>query len=423
MSRINQVKRVLKEFNIDLYEIREVTENNSEQYYVKGLLETIRNIQVVETNVMIYVKNIINGKTYLGNSDFNISKNISKQELKQAISDAVKKASYVHNEAYELTKVDKNKKYFYTPLQEEPMVILQKIAEIFNNETTDNLKFNALECFFKERMVEFVNSNGVHLKKKTFTINVEAIPSYYSKDFKTELYRMFTYDNLDYEKIKKDAKLALLDVDNRGKAVKIENVNKCNVILRSEHIKELLKEFISTFNYNAVYSHSNLKNVGDDVQNNPKQSLNIDLDKRSKADFFDSDGVILNKHPLIKNGKLINYFGPNRFAQYLNVKPSGNLPKIILSKGHKSIETLKKKPYIEIIDLSGIQVEAYSSYVGGEVRLALYYDGKTIKPISGFSFSTNLNETLNTMELSKETDKINNYEGPAFMKLENVDII
>ena len=93
------------------------------------------------------------------------------------------------------------------------------------------------------------------------------------------------------------------------------------------------------------------------------------------------------------------------------------------SKGHKSIETLKKKPYIEIIDLSGIQVEAYSSYVGGEVRLALYYDGKTIKPISGFSFSTNLNETLNTMELSKETGKINNYEGPAFMKLENVDII
>ena len=72
--------------------------------------------------------------------------------------------------------------------------------------------------------------------------------------------------------------------------------------------------------------------------------------------------------------------------------------------------------------MSGIQLDLYAGYIGGEVRLANYFDGTNTYPISGFSFSGNLNECVNTLELSKEVTKINGYEGPKYVLLKQFDI-
>lgn len=423
MSRINTIKKALQIAGIGKYQITEVTEHNYEQYYVKHQLETIRTISDTIDHVVIYVENKVKDKVLLGQADFKVAHPMSKREIVKLIEEAKYQATFVHNQNFELVKNPKKQSYKYKELELTKEEILQKIATIFFNETNDKLRYNSLELFFKDTTVEFVNSNGTNLKKRTFKIEVEAIPSYYSQDFKTELYRMFKYNDVNFEKVQKDAKQALLDVDLRGNAQKIGNIGKCNVILRSEHIYELFDELISTYTYGSVYNHSNLNSVGDDVQANPYEKINLSLDKATKADFFDGDGVILNKAEIIKDGKLVSYYGNNRFAQYLNLKPTGNLPKIILKNGKKSIEVLKKQPYIEIIDLSGIQADVFANYIGGEVRLAKYFDGKNTYPISGFSFSTNIMNAINNTYFSKEKESINNYEGPAFIRMENVDIL
>jgi hypothetical protein len=53
-------------------------------------------------------------------------------------------------------------------------------------------------------------------------------------------------------------------------------------------------------------------------------------------------------------------------------------------KAKQVYERMKKKPHLEIIALSGIQIDMYSHYIGGEVRLAVYFDGKEYHPVSGF---------------------------------------
>lgn len=290
MSRISQIKKALNELEVCAYEITEITENNYEQYYVKGCLETIRKIDVVEDRVTVFKENDFNGKKTLGQADFIIEHKLTGREIKDCIKDALESAQYVHNEPYELKKGEKKQSYSYKPLDETPDVILQKIAQIFFTNSNHYLSFNSLECFFNDRTVELVNSNGVQLKKKYYEIKVEAIPSYYSDEFKTELYRMFVYDQLDYDKITEDAKQAIKDVVARGKAIKLENVNKCNIILRDEVIKDLFGEIIDSFNYASVYMKANLKKVGDNVQDSPKEPLNLFLDRKNKANFFDEEG-------------------------------------------------------------------------------------------------------------------------------------
>jgi len=53
----------------------------------------------------------------------------------------------------------------------------------------------------------------------------------------------------------------------------------------------------------------------------------------------------------------------------------------------------------------------------------VYFDGKQYFPVSGFSFSGNIDQCLTSIKLSKETVKLSSYVGPKVIKLTNMEII
>ena len=79
--------------------------------------------------------------------------------------------------------------------------------------------------------------------------------------------------------------------------------------------------------------------------------------------------------------------------------------------------------YLEIIALSGIQIDVYNDYIGGEIRLAIYHSDNTTYPVSGISFSGSYKKCLNELELSKEVIKISGYNGPKSIKLKSLSIL
>ena len=90
---------------------------------------------------------------------------------------------------------------------------------------------------------------------------------------------------------------------------------------------------------------------------------------------------------------------------------------------HKSLKSITKGRYIEIISLSGIQLDAHADYIGGEVRLGVLHDkGKTL-PLNGFSFSGSFKAALNNLVLSKDTVKINGYQGPKYLRIKDVEVM
>lgn len=422
MIKVNKIIKTLKDKNIDKWLIREINSKSYEQYFVLQKLETVRLVNTKEYNITIYKQFEENGKKLLGNYTFNINHNISNKQLNELIDEAIYGSNFVKNEYYDLVKSDKKRSFKDKNKPSNPFDVIQDIANVFISSSNETCMFNSLEIFYKENEIRLINSEGVDYKKDVYKIMVEAIPSYKDESFKTELYRMFNYDSINMDKIKEDSINAIKDVLVRAKANQNNYKGKINVILKDENVRSLFQELISTINYNSVYMKSNFKSIGEDLQQNPKCKLNLSLIPSSKADYFDSDGVLLKETVIVSDGKINDYYGNNRFAYYLGMKPNGVFSKMKVKKGNKSYETMKNKPYIEIIDLSGIQLDLYAGYVGGEVRLAKYFDGKCEYPVSGFSFSGNLLECINSFELSKEITNIDGYNGPKYMLLKQIEI-
>ena len=419
MARINKLLKALNAKGVKNYRIIETEEKSYQQFYDLQKLETVRLVDTVEDKVTIYHETLEDGKKYIGEATFVVSHEESKANLEKMIDEAIYQASFIKNDYYELASGDKKKSMAYKPLEEKPYEILTKMAKLFFSEANKEARFNSLELFFDDVVTHIVNSNGVDYKKRTFEISIEAIPSFYGDNFKSELYRMFKYNEVNYDLVSKNAKEAISDVFNRGKAVKLENVNKCNIILRDKDLGELVYEVIDSLDYSSVYNHANLKSVGEALTSN---KINISIMPTSKFDYFDQDGVKLEKHDVIKDGVVNAYYGSNRFAYYLGLKPTGIMDKVFLAKGKKSVESFKQKPYLEVFDMSGIQVDAYQNYLGGEVRLALYFDGKDIIPVSGFSFSVSLSEAIDNMQVSKEVSNISYYNGAKYALIKGATI-
>lgn len=422
---IKQIIKCLKENQkVTDWLISETETESSQAFYVLQKLETTRQVKTTEYTVTVYHRYAVDGTDYVGSSTFALSHKLKKKDLVAKIEDAVYAASFVKNKAFALVQGDKKKSVKEKGYEADSFALLDQIANIFIGASGPNVKFNALELFYTKTVNHIVNSRNVDLKKTFYKLFVEAIPSFDGEDQKVELYKNFHYATIDFDLIHNNAVEALKDVTARYQAKKIEDLRKADVILKDDDTAAFIHDLISEYSYASVYRHGNVKTVGDMLQKDPKKDLlTISLVPSSKTDAFDRDGVLLKPVKVVENGKLISYYGDNQYAQYLDAVPTGIMTTAKVEKGKSSVTTMTKKPHIEIIALSNIQIESYNDYIGGEVRLAMYFDGKGYHPISGFSFSGSISSILSNLSLSKETVSINRYQGPKYMKLKDMDIL
>lgn len=416
---------------VDDYQISITEENRHEAYFVLGKRETVRNTDVTSYAVTVFKKMSKDGKELLGSSTFNVPYALSKKALAKKIEEALYSASFVENKAYTIPTGDGKKHVFHSPaITDDPWATIDQVAGIFHGYATHVKKFNALEIFLISSKIRLVNSKGVDYTKNVDVLEIEAIPSFDGHkpadpiNQKVELYKYFRYRKIDLDVLKADAKHALEEVEARFNATKIPSLGSIDVIIKDEEVISMCHDLISDLSYSGVYNHATDKKVGDVLQNvEHGEKLTIGLDKRYPADKFDQDGVLLTPVTVLKNGKVESYYGNNRFAQYLGVKPTGNLAGLKVALGKTSSEEMFQGPHLEIISLSGIQIDIYSSYIGGEVRLAYYFDGKKKIPVSGFSFSGNLFKTLENIKISQEEHVTTTYVGPKYIRLPNVEVL
>jgi PmbA protein len=73
--------------------------------------------------------------------------------------------------------------------------------------------------------------------------------------------------------------------------------------------------------------------------------------------------------------------------------------------------------------MSGLQVDIYNDYIGGEVRLGYYFDGEKEIPVTGISISGKLSVALANMRLSSESITYESYNGPKCAIFEGIEIV
>ncbi len=415
--------KILNEYGeISDYKINEVKTVAHEYFFVHEYLETVRSVSTTDTAVTVYADH----DDKRGDSVFSVYASTSEEELREKIELALQKAKLVSNEPYSLPENENLSEEIYSNMSEYPAEELAYLISraCFEANCEESGSINALEIFVNEKIIRVVNSRGIDKSERKYQAMIEAIPTWNGERESVELYERYDFSSFDYEGVKAEIKGKMQEVKERYFAKKPDINPECAVVINAPEIGQLLRSVARELNYSSVYAHSNAFKRGDVLQEGDCDKITLALKGKIEGGthnaLFDNDGVTLKDTVVIEDGKAVNYYGSNRFAQYLKEEVTGVLPCMELNAGSVSVEEIEREPYFECVSMSGLQVDVYNDYIGGEVRLAYYFDGEKRVPLTGISVSGKLSEALNGMRLSREITTSDAYRGPkkaVFKKL------
>ncbi len=397
------------------YRINISKKESYELFYVKGKLETVRCTDTCDKEVTVYADH----GEYRGDAQFFIYPSTTPEQIEKLIEEAVGKALLINNERYELPEGEQGEYEVESNFRDyEPSGLAAEIAQaVFEANTSENGSLNSVEVFINKRTETVINSKGLNKTQIKYDAMVEAIPTYNGETQSVELYEQYNFGSFDRQALVAEIAEKMEEVEARHKAVKPDYSIDCNVILGKLELAQLFFEIAYDLNYATVYSKSNLYSKGDAIQKEPKGDLiGITMAGKAKGSVrssaFDADGMSLGRVRLVEKGKAVAGFGANRYAQYLGEEPTGALPCLCADAGTAEPAVFTEGKYLEVISMSGLQVDFYNDYIGGEVRLAYYSDGEKLVPVTGISIAGKLSEVLETIRFSSETAVYNGYTGP-----------
>ncbi len=419
------VKLLKENKGVDGFRVSSTKRNSYELFFVHKKLETVRSTDTEDVDVTVYVNH--DGK--LGSSDFAVYASMGDAEVSAKIEAAVQRAKLVFNEPYELPEGGSFQGDLPSNFKEyAPKELAKKIADaVFAADDLEGGSINAVEIFLYEDVIRVVNSRGVDKTQTKRHAMVEAIPTWNENGESVELYENYTFTEFDPAAVTEEIAGKMREVRDRQRAVKPQTPLRCGVVLRAKEISHMMAVLARDVNYSSVYSHSNLHKKGDDLQvGDACDKLNLtmcgQLAGSTRSAFFDGDGAELIDQTLIADGVVAGGYGATRFACYLGEKATGDLSCAKLGCGSLKEDEIQS-PYLECISLSGLQLDLYNDYIGGEIRLAYYHDGKDVRPVTGISMSAKLSEVLGSLRLSEKPVSIDGYQGPGKALLKDVSIL
>ena len=382
-----------------------------ELFFVKGKLETLRCTDTCDKEVTVYADH----DEFKGESQFFVYPSTTAEQLKTLIEEAVAKALLIHNQTYTLPGADTGSFTVDSNFANYPTADLAAAiaGDVFEANEIENAALNAVEIFLNKHTETVRNSRGLHKTQVRYDAMVEAIPTFNGETQSVELYEQYNFGSYDSAALRSEIAGKMAEVKARYEAVTPTEPLSCDVVLNIQEISELMGRIARDLNYATVYSHSNLFQKGDPIQKAPQgDRLTITMagavPGSTHSSKFDSDGLALNSITLVEKGIATGYYGSNRYGQYLEESPTGNLPCLLLAPGTAEISG----PHLEVVSMSGLQVDFFNDYIGGEVRLAYYHDGETTTPVTGISISGKLTEVLNHIRLAPTTATFGGYHGP-----------
>lgn len=423
---INRIIDLLKKENVKEYRVIERKINSIELFYVLDKLETNRCVDTVEYTLTVY-KDFGDKK---GDATVSISPLFSDNDIIEKINDAIERTALSQNKKYTLP-IGNNIKYTSNSniLKEDKKEIALNVANaIYKANTYKDGWINSVEIFVKENKTHLINSNGADNFIDSASLFIEIIPTWKGEKEEVEVYYSLKTAKIDYDKITKDVVELLNNAHARSIAKKVpENIKNVNVIFGPEMILEITTYLKNNLSYESQYLNSSVLTLNEDLSKNNNFKINLTLkpviEELAESSPIDIDGIELNEEKIIDNGICKKIHGSNRYGQYMNIeKPTGIINLMELEKGEESFDDFKKEPYIYCVTFSSPQLDDYSGYYGGEVRLGYYFDGQKTYPVTGFSISGNLKQDFPKIRLSSEIDTFNQYKGPKYLLVPNMTI-
>ena len=408
------------------YRLNTVNTVSYEMFFVHKDLETVRSTDTTERKVTVFVEK--DGK--LGDATFSVYSSYTEDDIRREIASACKKASLAGNEPYALPENETLTHESDSNFKEYDVADLAaRIADaVFDASHEECGSINALEVFIYRDTVNVRNSRGIDKTELRYRAMVEAIPTWNSPDESVELYEAYNFTEFDEDDVRCEIATRMCEVRDRLLAKAPTEKLSCPVVLTSPELSRLFSSLAYELSYSGIYNHTAAFREGDDIQKGAVgDRLSVTMCGAIKGSvrsaIFDVDGTALTDAEVIRDGVAVGSFGPARYASYIGKKPTGNLGCIRVDTGSLSDEELKSGPYFRCASMSGLQLDIYSDYIGGEVRLGYYFDGEREIPVTGISISGKLSDALANMRLCDTSAVHGGYCGPKWAVFGGVEIV
>ena len=412
----NVIEALRANSRVSDYKVNVRRKESYELFFVKGKLETVRRTDVCEKEVTVYADH----DEFRGDSQFFIYPSTTEEDLRRLIDEAADKALLINNKHYTLPENEEGTFEIGSNFTEYEITDLAALIAktVFEANTVSGGSLNSVEIFLARHTGTVLNSRGIHKTQVSWDAMVEAIPTYNGEAQSVELYEQYNFSRLDTETLRAEIAGKMEEVKARYEAATPEAAINCPVIFNKQELSDLFRRITGSLNFSTVYSRSNRFKKGDAIQKAPKGdrigiTMRGEVEGNIRSAKFDGDGLSLVDRRIVENGVAVDYFGSSRFGQYLGEVPTGNLGCLCVDAGTAEDEIFTTGPYLEVISMSGLQVDFYSDYIGGEVRLAYYHDGEKITPVTGISVTGKLSEVMEDIRFSRATAVFNGYTGPA----------
>ena len=422
-----QVANLLKErTDITAWRVTERRRTSYEAFFIRKDLETVRTTDTCDMSVTVYLDH----GDFTGDAVFTVYASTDEAEFERKLNAAIERAGMINNRRYTLPGAETLCREIPSGFASAPMSELcAKVAEAaMKADSYQGGSINAMEVFLYKTTTRIQNSLGIDKTEVKYHAMIEAIPTWTENGESVELYEQYTFGEPNYDEITAEIDQKMQEVKNRYLAKKPEVMPTCRIVLPAQELSQLAAELTAQLDYFSVYSHANAFSKGDVLQKDRTgDPLTITLcgEVAGCCDgaAFDGDGVTLRDTTVIKDGQAVAYHGTNRYAQYLGEPVTGELPVLTMQPGTLSDAELASAPYFLCVSMSGLQLDIYSDYIGGEVRLAYYVEDGKITPLTGISISGKLSDALRGIRLSDHTVTRSNYQGPALAALEGIAVV
>lgn len=468
-NMIDRIIEVLSQNDIQNFLINENIIETQELFYIKHSLNLTRNKNVSKYEITIYRDFVYNDTNMRGSASCLLNSSMSDTELNESILSAYEAALSVKNPYYKLPHGDamfvetdniSSTKNHVTDSSADTAGSLGLSANKFANETdnlsatdivnalfvndniseTTNAFINSTEIFIATSTCRIINSNGVNASYTTTTYSGEFVVQCTSPA-DVELYNDFKYSSKDdniLDSLSAKVANALIMVKDRSIAKAFsEDMKYDTVILEGQCVGELFDYYLKRLDAYMIYPKYSSFDIGKSVVSECKlsnasatdKSINLDQVRCIDSDSYRTlpdklnitltpklpysrEGIALKKLELIKDNIAQYITGNARFAFYLGINPTGECNSYKLECGNTSIEDLKTGRYLRVVNFSDFQMDSLSGQIGGEYRLAYYYDGTKEIPVTNGSISANINDIVKSVKLSSESQSSYNFDGP-----------
>ena len=424
---IERIKRALERCGVSLWRINERVDETAELFFVKKQLDTrrIKDVRKYDVTVFRDVESGNGGKPARGATSVPILPSMDDRQLDEELKGAYYAAQFAANPYYDLADP------VQAPLVEESGELAQaplaqsagKLARaLFAPDTHDDAFVNSAELFVYRVRRRIVSSEGTDVSFVNSGANGEFVVQCREPE-DVEIHNQFEYDALDEAALSAKVAEALTFVRDRAHAQRILKSGSYDLVLSGNAVAEVLSYYVLRASASAVYAKYSTWQQGEDVQNAEEGGERLSLTLRAFHPYSEEGIPTMNDLPLLKDGTLLTWHGPNRFCRYLGVKPTGDYQRTACANGTVPFEALKKGPCLWAVTFSDFQMDTMSGHFGGEIRLAYLVeaDGK-VTPVTGGSVNGSILEAQKRLVFSTDRYLTARYDGPYAVRIAGVSI-